>query len=435
MLSFNEVKNTVIKNILFPKTKFQRDILWNGLSFVIMGISGIVLNILILIKYNVEILGAFNQVYAIYILISQLAVWGLYSSVLKYTSQYSDDNSICNQILTSSLILGISITSIVTFFYYLVIPMFGYLLESFNVELGLTFALLGLWCFSINKILLSFINGKRLMKAFAFFNSFRYLMLPLSLVVLILLDLPGYAIPLIFSLTEFILLVVLSIFVLRFFSFTPISECKRWFKIHLPFGAKSLLGGSIVEINSRVDVLMLGFFLSDKIVGIYSFAAMLAEGFDQIPSIFRVNYNPLLTKLAIQKRLADLSLIIKTFIRKWLPLSLVFSFLIILGFPLVVKIFFSGIDPFKSWIVFAILIIGISLKSGYSVFWDLPAQSGHPGYQTILITLVAISNILLNYFFILQWGMYGAAMATAISFILGIFYLKIIVKKLLGVII
>jgi len=422
-----------IKNILFPKTKFHSDILWNGLSLVIMGISGIVLNILILIKYNVEILGAFNQVYAIYILISQLAVWGLYSSVLKHTSQHSDNESVCNQILTSSLILGVGITSIVTFLYYLIIPIFGYLLESINVELGLTFALLGLWCFSINKILLSFINGKRLMKAFSLFNSFRYLMLPLSLIVLILLNLPGYAVPLIFSLTEFILLIILLIFVLHFFSFASISECKKWFKIHLPFGVKSLLGGSIVEINSRVDILMLGFFLSDKVVGIYSFAAMLAEGFDQIPSIFRVNYNPLLTKLAIQRRLADLSLMIKIFIRKWLPFSLAFSFLIILGFPFVVRMFFSEMDLFKSWIVFAILIIGISLRSGYSVFWELPAQSGHPGYQTILISLVAVSNVVLNYFFILQWGIYGAAIATSFSFILGIFYLKLVINKILNI--
>jgi len=422
-----------VKNILFPKTEFQKDIWWNGLSFAIMGISGIVLNVLILVKYNVEILGAFNQVYAIYILISQLAVWGLYSSVLKHTSQYSDDESVCNQILTSALILGIGIASAVTFLCYLIIPLAGYLLESLNVELGLTFILLGLWCFAINKILLSFINGKRLMKAFAFFNSFRYLMLPSFLVILILLNLPGYTIPLIFSLTEFVLLIVLSVFVFRLFSFTPISKCKKWFKIHLPFGAKSLLGGSIVEINSRVDVLMLGLFLSDKVVGIYSFAAMLAEGFDQIPTIFRVNYNPLLTKLTVQKKFSDLSLMVRTFIKKWLPMSMIFGFVIIIGFPFIIKVIFSETDLFESWMVFAILITGIVLKSGYSVFWELPTQSGHPGYQTLLITFVAISNVILNYFFILQWGIYGAAIATSCSFVLGIFYLKLIVNKTLKI--
>ena len=435
MLRFNEVKNTVIKNIFFPRTKFQRDVLWNTLSFVTMGISGIALNILIVIKYGAEILGAFNQVYALYILVSQLAVFGLYASVLKHISEHSENRPLCNEIITSALLIGLVIASLVSLVYYIGASPIGKLLDSSLVVKGLIFSLVGLWCFSINKILLAFLNGKRLMKAFALFTAFRYLMLPLSLVGLILLGLPGYAAPIIFSLTEFILLIGLIIFSFRFFSITSINKCKKWFKVHLPFGGKSLVGGTVTEMNTRIDVLMLGAFFGDKVVGIYSFAAMLAEGLDQIPSIFRVNYNPLLTKFVVTKHLKELCLIIRTFLKKWVPFALMIGFLAVLIFPLFVKIITDEPDFLKGWIIFAILIAGIVARSGYAVFWDLPAQSGHPGYQTILITLVAISNILLNYFFILQWGMYGAAIATAISFILGIFYLKIIVKKLLGVII
>ena len=199
------------------------------------------------------------------------------------------------------------------------------------------------------------------------------------------------------------------------------------------FGSKSLPGGTATEMNSRIDVLMLGIFCSDKIVGVYSLAAMLAEGFDQIPSIFRVNYNPLLTKFVVQKRLGEIRSLIRGFLMKWIPFALIIGFLAILVFPLLVKIIASGPEFSQAWVIFAILMIGIIIRSGYSVFWELPVQSGYPGYQTILIGVVALSNILLNYVFIQWWGIYGAAIATTISFVLSVFYLKLVVRKLLDI--
>ncbi|GAF75436.1 unnamed protein product, partial [marine sediment metagenome] len=201
----------------------------------------------------------------------------------------------------------------------------------------------------------------------------------------------------------------------------------------LLFGGKSLAGGTIGVINTRVDVLMLGAFLSDKAVGIYSFAAILAEGFNQIPNIFRVNYDPLITKLVVRKQLEKLRLIIRKFLKQWPPVSIIIGILAVILFPMFVKIITNDPEILRGWIVFTILIVGVIFKSGYSVFWRIPSQSGYPGYQTALIIFVTLSNILLNYLFIPQWGIYGAACATSISFLLSVLCLKTIVKKLLGI--
>ena len=189
----------------------------------------------------------------------------------------------------------------------------------------------------------------------------------------------------------------------------------------------------MTDINTRIDVLMIGAFLSDKLVGIYSLAAIISEGFEQISSIFKVNYNPLLTQFIINRRLGELSSIIGAFLKKMTPSAILIGLLSIPVFPLFVKIITADQEFLNGWLVFAILMLGVAVKFGYSVFWELPAQSGHPGYQTILIALVALSNVILSYFFVLRWGIYGAAAATALSSILGIFYLKIITKKVLGV--
>ena len=56
----------------------------------------------------------------------------------------------------------------------------------------------------------------------------------------------------------------------------------EWSKVHLNYGIRCFLSGVFLELKSRVDILMLGFFLSDYEVGIYSFSALFAEGFFQV---------------------------------------------------------------------------------------------------------------------------------------------------------
>lgn len=419
------------KEIISTKSKFQRGVSWNVLSFFAMGVGGIILNILLLIGYGVQTLGAFNQVYAVYLFASQLAVFGLYASVNKHISEYSENHILCSKILTSAMLLGMVIGGCVCLFYYFGVSFIGRFLDSDSVLKGLFFSIIGLWCFALNKILLAFVNGKRLMKAYALFYIYRYLSMPLFLGVLIVVGMPGYMSPVVFSITELTLLIALFVFTSRFVSFYPIDT--KWFRVHLLFGSKSFAGGTAGEMNTRVDVLMLGAFLSDKAVGIYSFAAILAEGFNQIPNIFRVNYDPLITKFVVLKRLEELHLLIRRFLKHWPPISIIIGILAVILFPMFAKTITNDPEILKGWFVFIILIVGVIFKSGYSVFGGILTQSGYPGYQTVLIMLVMLSNILLNYLFIPQWGIYGAAIATSISFLLSVLYLKTMVKKLLGI--
>jgi O-antigen/teichoic acid export membrane protein len=422
-----------MKLIALPESKFQRDVWWNVLTFGVMGISGIVLNLLIVGFYGTEILGAFNQVYAVYIFFSQLAVFGLYASVLRYISEHAADRGRCSEILVSALLLCLGIGSLVTLLYYFMSHPLGELLHSQFVAQGLIFSLPGLWFFSLNKILLAFLNGLRQMKAYALFTAFRYLMLPLSLLALVIFKLPGYFSPAVFSITEFFLFILLVVFSFRLFSFVSLKRCFSWFSVHLLFGRKSLVGGAVTEMNSRVDVFMLGIFFSDKVVGVYSLAAIFAEGLAQIPTIFRVNFNPLLTRFVVEKKTEELRELIKLFFKKAAKPSLVLAVAAVVGFPLLAKLINNDPEVYKSWLVFIVLVGGIGLWSRYAVFWELPTQAGFPGRQTALIAAVALSNVGLNLILIPLWGIYGAALATSLSFISGIFYLKLIVRKILGI--
>jgi O-antigen/teichoic acid export membrane protein len=128
-----------------------------------------------------------------------------------------------------------------------------------------------------------------------------------------------------------------------------------------------------------------------------------------------------------------LTFLIRDFLKKWFfPSFLVFVFSVVMyyGFSL---LFLDKSYSFISWSVFSLLLFGIFIRSGYDVFWELPSQSGFPGWQTVLMSAVFVSNIILNYFLISLLGIYGAALELIASALIGIGMLKLIARKATGV--
>jgi O-antigen/teichoic acid export membrane protein len=405
--------------------KFGQDVAWNIGSLAILGISGIVLNVLIGRVYGVATVGVFNQVYAIYILLSQLAVGGIHFSVLKYVSQFVNNREICSQIISSAITITAFIAGLICFFVWLLHSWVGSILQSPGVALGLMYALPGLWCFALNKVLLSVLNGYRLMKAYAFGQGLRYVLMVVLLLICIITHRPGVLLPLIFSGTEIILFIGLIIYTIRFYH--PVSPRKwvTWPKKHINFGVKAFAGGTLGEVNTRVDVLMLGFFTNDRIVGIYSFAAIFVEGITQLINVVRINLNPILAHLYADNQISKLKQTIHSGVKTFYPVMAVLGILSIAIFPFFVYLFLPASDFMTSWPVFCILMAGLMLSAGYMPFNMLLIQVGHPGSYTLIITLTVITNIVLNWLLIPWWSMYGAALATTISFILAIIFLKI----------
>src|SRR5689334_1213076 len=79
-------------------------------------------------------------------------------------------------------------------------------------------------CFVVNKLLLSVVNGLSRMRAFAVYTTLRYVMIGVSLGVCGVLDLQAVHLPIIWTITEGTLLLVLLVetFVtIKFFSAAP----------------------------------------------------------------------------------------------------------------------------------------------------------------------------------------------------------------------
>ena len=421
------------KRSAFDKTKFKMDFLVNLISVFVLGVSGVVVNIVIARFYSDTDLGVFNQTYAIYVIFSQLALVGIQVSVLKHIAQYSQEKMECDRIFTSAFFLCFLSASFIVFLLFLSKGLIGDLLKSRGVVSALPYILVGVWCFVFNKLFMGILNGFEHMKAYAFFSFLRGIGLLIGIFGATIFRIEGYKLPVIFSLAECIVIVPLYFYSKKLVCFVGLSKCKDWIKMHLFFGVKSLGIGLVTQLHTRVDILILGIFVSDRVVGIYSLAAMLIEWLFQIPFVLRRIFDPKLTRLIYNKQMKNLQYIIHKGVRGIFYRMLIVYGISICLFPTAMTFLTKRPDFTTSWKIFLILAIGAAFQSGYLPFSGILVLGGYPGYYSIFILLLCVTNIILNIMLIPSYGIYGAAFATAVSYVLFVVYLKLFVSRILRI--
>jgi O-antigen/teichoic acid export membrane protein len=417
-----------------PGGRFQRDVLWNAGSLVVLSVAGILVNSAIVELRGAPALGEFNQVSAIYLILSQFSIWGTQLAVLKEVSHNQKDRSHCAEYVAAALLL-VTLTSL---------PMAGcvwlgsgwlaQVLGSPGVAEGAVVIAPGLVFFSWNKIYFSALNGMRSMRAYAVLQSLRYVTILAAILGMIVAGVRTSLLPLALSATEVFLFLVCAVWVhgwvipLRLPAH-PLGALKQ----QVSFGMRGFLSGIIPSINTRVDVLMLGYFSSDVTVGVYSYAAMLVEGLMQFPGIVRRNVNPLLGRAFSRSDLAVIEDMARRVKRVFFPLMAIAVAVLVAAYPTVVEILAPGLDLVPSWIAFGILSAGILLTAGYRPFSSIFLQAGRPGTQTILGAVRLLLNIVLNLLLIPLWGLYGAALATSASGVVMVLVLIVLARRILSV--
>jgi O-antigen/teichoic acid export membrane protein len=412
--------------------KFNNDLIWNAGAFGMAALIGILVNFLIYRSAGEAYLGVFNQCYAGYILLSQLAVGGVHLSVQRFVPVHTQEPAVLRNILSSALLLCMLSSLLVILPSWIFSDIPGQWLDSPEVEESFRWVLPGLLFFSLNKVLMAYLNGLRVMKPFAVFQFLRFFfLLVFILIFLYLLGKPEH-IAATLSLSEALLfLVILLFFLPRYTLFPSESGFKEWLNVQNKFGAKALVGNFLLDVNTRVDVFILGYFHSDAAVGIYSYASTFAEGFLQLTVLVRNNINPVLTRLSAKRNAPFTRRILKASIRKSYKMIGGLGFLSIIGFPLFLWIT-QAEQAFTVWLVYSLLAGFASLTAGYQPLLMIHNQYGQPGLHTWFIMTLFIANILFNLVLVPFMGAPGAALATGLSYIIMMIWLKFVSGRLLG---
>ena len=422
----------MVKRIFFKdldESKIKNDLIWNYVSLAFLGLSGIGINIFIGIKYEPFILGSFNQVMVTYLITGILGSFGINFSVLRSLAQNKKNRGKVQSIIKGALIPTFFLSILISFIYFKLTNFISILFSSENVRIGMVVVSPAIFFFSFNKIiLLGIINGMERMRSFSIYQSLRYSMLFLSLLLCIRRNVSGPYLPIIFLITEFILFIILILDTSLNYKWWESKDWIYWTKKHILFGFKSLFGSIFTEMNTRIDIMMLGIFLNDDIVGIYSFSAMFAEGFLQLLVVLQNNCNPILANLIKQNKKELNKFIFKVRGATYRYTTLI-GLLSIAFYPVLISLITNKTEYIKSYFPFAIIILGIISASGYLPFQNILIMLGKPSYQTLIVVCVATINILLNAFLIPLLGIKGASMGTALSYISYIIMIRYFSKK------
>lgn len=395
--------------------KLLGDTAWNYGAFALMAGTGVILNFFITIQFGIETLGVFNQIYAVYIVAAQLAVFGIHDSAQKHTAEHHGQEDERQLIARSANLAALLIGAGVALVVYLAAPLIGRIANSASVGHGIAWAAPGLLFFALNKVQMGVLNGERRMRAFAIMQSVRVLAILGVILVAEVQEWPGYLLGVSFTVAELVIFAPLLILVRPWQCRRDAAGARYWCQQHLNFGAKALPNGFLAESYLRVDVLMLAIFVSDEAVGIYSFAAMFIEGLYQVPTVIRTVVNPILVRLigtGDRRALAR-------FGRRVMVMSLG-VFITTAGLTYLI---FPSLSPYfpddlitHAYPVLSILIAGLVVYAAFVPLDFMLMQAGQPGWQSVLMSTNITVNAALNITLIPVYGILGAALATAAAF-------------------
>ncbi|MGI6460497.1 MAG: lipopolysaccharide biosynthesis protein [Candidatus Hydrogenedentales bacterium] len=418
----------------FFENRFNRDAVWLAGSFAVLAVSGVILNVVIIDRLGSKGLGVFNLVYAFYLILSQIAAGGLNFSALAYISRNRDDPGVCASITTSALLVGVLLAFPICAIAFLLRNSAGELMGSEEVAAGLAVAIPGVFFFVLNRTLLHVLNGWRSMRAFSIYNGLRFVLIIAFVLLLLQLGYTSSAIPAALTLTEITLLVLLLFDVnIRLFPLWRVHELGFWSRKHFSFGIRSAVSGIIFQINLRINVLVLGYFLSEDRVGVYSFAAFLAEGILQLVMVFRRNIDPILGECFARNDFERLLRVTSQIKRTFYLLMTVVAVLAVCAFPLIFQKRFPQPEDLRtSWLVFTILMGGVTLSSGYRPLLGMLLQGERPGLHSLFALSVMCVNFTVSVILTATFGISGAAVATAALFVFEVTMLRFWSKRAFG---
>ena len=410
--------------------KFSRDVLWNAGGLAVAGVAGIALSALVGLVYGAAALGAFNQVFAAYLFSSQLAVLGVHHSALAEIAATDDPRSRAGA-ATSALLLAAGIGAVVAAGFWLAAPLVAAVLESPAVATGMRWATPAIAMFAVTKVNLAAAVAVRRMRWYAVLNAGRIVWMLGGFAACVALDARPAVLPVILSVSELATLLLSLVAIRDLVGTAGLADLGARIRRHLGFGLKGVMSGVVAELNTRIDVLMLGYYAGDAVVGIYSFAATLAEGAFQLLIVLRTNYAPVVARLwAAGERRALAAMIRRGRNRTYLA-AVPVAAAAIAGYSVIAPLVIDWPLVADSGRYFAVLLAGMAAVAGYVPFSQILLQARRPGWHTYLIALTAGTNVAANALLIRAVGPLGAALATAIALVVMIVALRLMTRRLL----
>ena len=398
-----------MKNInLTYKSLFNFPIITFSINTLII----IILFSLIILNYGHDKFSSFSICLTIALILSHVTTFSQNNFYFKNLKKKLD--------LTSILISFIIFIFVLLIFFYYEIEIYN-IFSDINL-FQLKFFIISLFFFSINKIILAFINNSLSANYFYFFSLLRYMALIIFFLILMKIKKNFF---LCFLLSE----IFLSLLLIIFLNFkNQISINFKGLKKRISFGIFSFHINLISESIFKIDLLMLAMLTNYNLVSIYSFFSLVFEGYVSFFYHLRIK---IVKELAILshsnkvdfKNVFDL---VKSFSSSYLPIILLILPINII-FVLYLKIFLITNLNILDLIVFFIGVVFFSFS--YPIFFiDNVLLYKNTFHLNIIFIFSLIFCVLSNLILINNFELFGAIISTIMTYlfilILNIFFLR-----------
>lgn len=395
------------------EARLKSGILWNIAGFGVTALLGMVTNIVVMLYGSSDILGMYNQLTAYYAVLGQLASCGMQQAGVYFLARAQDkddEGRIAGSMLSCSAVAGAA----AALFLYLAAGALGrYIYRDPAMAAGIRAVAAAAVPFGINKCILGILNAYRQMEKFSVLQMMKYVIILLTVLTAVYWQ-KFYEYGIYCFLAAEMLTLILGLFCLR-----KAVRVKRprfsMIKEQFVFGSKAVVGGVVNQLNTKVDILVLGIFCSNDIVGIYSFGAMLAEGFLTILFVIRANINPILAQLLKAGQSEKLSHWISQLQKYSRLAAFAFQGLVMAGYYILCYLmqkptYLKGAFPLL------ILLTGISIAVPQILKGNMMTLSGRPQADSKITVAVVFTNIVCNVLLVQRFHMTGVAAATAFSY-------------------
>jgi len=397
--------------------KFALDISWVFFSQIITLVIGFLLNVILGRFLAATSFGLFTMMFTIYTIASLVAGIGIPPAIVKYVAEFKENKEKLNIFVScgvvNSVFFGVIIGLILFLFSSPLADIFN-MPELADLIKIVAFALPFL---SVNNTLLSSLNGLREMKSYSFLIIVRSVLLISFVILLIYMGLGVKGAALALLLAEVGALFLLVFLSRNLFSFITQDYLKTTREL-VKFGSRLFLASAIYLVNTRVDMLLVGYFLTDKDVGIYAMAVAFTNVFFMVPvSVSKITY-PMMSE-NYGKKLHQANEILMNKMMKYSLLILSILGILIIFFAQDIIIFLLGSEFLPVVIPLTILIIALIFFGPLSSTGSAFSAASRPDIAFKINLMRLVPNVALDVLLIPKLGITGAAIATAISMFIG----------------
>ena len=181
-----------------------------------------------------------------------------------------------------------------------------------------------------------------------------------------------------------------------------------WLPKLIKYGFFPMLSLLMATLNYRVDVIMLNGTVLDASIGVYSIGVTVAERVWMIPDAMK---GVMVSHLAKGKDANETALVIRLCNTGCLVLIVG---IIIFGKPFIGWAF--GSEYQGAYQITLILLFGVFSMIYYKAIANYNIAMGKQTISFVLLTISVVSNIIANYCLIPAFGIYGAGVASVISY-------------------